>query len=67
MHNGKTPVPDGVAYEALVEFTGHSSASVLSIINEHLNAVNFPVAWKKGKLVLLHKGKDKHVSDSSSF
>lgn len=55
--NKKTPGPDGISAEIVKLFFREKPDICLSMFNDALKQGTFPSVWKKGKLVLLDKGK----------
>lgn len=65
--SGKAAGPDGIIPEVLKAVAIHKPECLIQIFNETLTTGIFPGAWKKARLVLLHKGGDKDPRDPSSF
>lgn len=55
--NKKAPGPDGISAEMVKLFFREKPDICLSMFNDALKQGTFPSVWKKGKLVLLEKGK----------
>ncbi|VVC46487.1 Endonuclease/exonuclease/phosphatase,Reverse transcriptase domain, partial [Cinara cedri] len=64
---GKASGPDGVPNEVLRRAVLAKPLLFLRVFNSCLQEQVFPAAWKRAKLVLLHKGPGKPVADPSSF
>lgn len=65
--SGKSPGPDGIRNEVLSAVAKWNPAPLLKIFNMCLEEMTFPARWKVARIVLLHKGPDKSVTDPASF
>ncbi|KAL4121985.1 hypothetical protein QTP88_014400 [Uroleucon formosanum] len=64
---GKATGLDGIPNEMLSLIANRSSNIFVKMYNRCLSESVFPVRWKRARLLLLHKGPDKPVSNPSSF
>jgi len=63
----KAPGLDGIPNEILTAVARKSPGTLLGVYNACLLESTFPRNWKRSKLVLLHKGPDKPITNTSSF
>jgi len=65
--SGKATGPDGVPNEVLRRVAQRQPQVLLRAYNTCMRTRQFPKKWKTARLVLLHKGADKPITDPSSF
>lgn len=65
--SGKATGPDGIPNEVLAKVALLRPQVLLSAFNSCLAHSTFPPRWKESRLVLLHKGPGKPVSEPSSY
>lgn len=64
---GKATGPDGIPNEVLARVAALKPLLLLKTFNSCLAHSTFPSRWKESRLVLLHKGSGKPVTDPSSY
>lgn len=67
LSKGTAPGPDGVPNEIVAAVAGAKQGVLLSVLNVCLMESIFPDPWKTAKLVLVHKGQGKPLSEPSSY
>lgn len=64
---GKAAGPDGVPNEILSVFGKKAPILLLDVFKKCISQSTFPTRWKRARLVLLHKGQNKPVTEPSSY
>lgn len=64
---GKAAGPDGVPNEVLSVVVRKAPEALATTFQRCIDNTIFPVRWKRARLVLLHKGPGKPITDPSSF
>lgn len=67
LENGKAPGPDCIPNEVLKLVVKENPALILNLFNACLRNGSFPRQWKRQKLVLIPKGKDRDPADPSAY
>jgi len=64
---GKACGPDGVPNEVLTIIVKKAPSLLFGTLSRCISEAVFPKRWKRARLVLLHKGQEKPITNPSSF